>query len=275
MNKRKKCKLIQKLYALFRKAHIPKYLHHYGPKMYTSWWHLFILMMKQQFRKSMQETLNTLNDFGFTHLPDRTTLVKFAKKLSITLWSLLLKFSGSIQKSEIGAIDATGISRTTASDYYQERIDRVNPIKTHLKLSMYVDVQTKKILSARLRAERAHDTKDVKYLTNQSSILSDTTILDKGYDDNNIHAFFREKGAWSIIPVRKNARRGRYRKEMRDYFDYGMYFQRNIVESVISSLKRRYGAYVYSRKIQGQRAEVYPRLILHNLGLLLLLETFT
>jgi len=37
MNKKRKVKLVKKLYALFKKAKIPKYLHHYGPKTYTTW----------------------------------------------------------------------------------------------------------------------------------------------------------------------------------------------------------------------------------------------
>jgi len=275
MNKKRKIKLVKKLYALFKKAKIPKYLHHYGPKTYTTWEHLFIVIAQQKFKSGMQEVLNTLHDFGFTHLPDRTTLVKFLKRIPIELWNLALSISAQIKKSGLGAIDATGISRTVASDYYKERIDRDNPIKDHLKLSLYVDSKNRKILSARLRAKQAHDTKDVRYLVKKSPVVSEINIMDKGYDDNKIHSFFRERGVYSIIPVRKNARRGRYRREMRDSFDYGLYFQRNAVEFIISSIKRRYGDYVRSKKIYGQRAEIYSRLILHNLQSLLLLETFT
>lgn len=275
MNKKRKVKLVKKLYALFRKARIPKYLHHYGPKKYTSWKHLFIIFVQQRFKSGMQEALNILNDFGFTKLPDRTTLVKFVRRIPIWIWNLILKISAQIDKSELGAIDATGISRTTASDYYKERIDRINPIKDHLKLSMYFDVESRKVMAARLRAKQAHDTKDVKYLANHSSLISETNLMDKGFDDNKIHSFFRDKGVYSIIPVRKNARRGCYRKEMKNYFDYGIYFQRNAAEFIISSVKRMYGDYVRSRSIQAQRAEVYPRLILHNIKFLFYLKIFT
>lgn len=275
MNKKRKVKLVKKLYASFQKANIPRYIHHYGPKTYTSWNHLFIIAMQQRFRAGMQETLDILWDFGFTSLPERTTLVKFVKRLPISIWTLILEISRVIKRSNIGAIDATGISRTIASDYYKERIDRLNPIKDHLKLSLYIDVKSRKVLAARLRAKPAHDTKDVRYLVNKGAIISETNIMDKGYDDNSIHTFFREQGAYSIIPVRKGARKGRYRKEMRDYFDYGMYLQRNAVEFVISSIKRKYGSHVRGRNIQSQRAEIYSRLILHNLQSLLLLEIFT
>jgi hypothetical protein len=236
---------------------------------------VFIIIAQQRFKAGVQEALNILDDFGFTGLPDRTTLVKFAKRIPLHIWNLALSTPASVEKSMLGAIDATGISRTIASDYYQERIDRINPINKHLKLSLYVDITKRKILSARLRAKPAHDTKDVRYLVNKSNVLSEVNIMDKGYDDNTIHSFFRNKEVFSIIPVRKNARRGRYRKEMRDFFDYGLYFQRSAVEFIISSIKRRYGDYVRCHKIFGQRAEIYSRLILYNLQSLLLFEIFT
>src|SRR3989344_7551230 len=117
MSKKREVKLVKKLYALFKQARIPKYLHHFGPKKYTTWKHLFILFVQQRFKAGMRETLNILNDFGITALPDRTTLVKFVKRIPIWIWDLMLNISAQIDKSELGAIDATGISRTAASDY--------------------------------------------------------------------------------------------------------------------------------------------------------------
>ncbi|MBI4945771.1 MAG: transposase, partial [Bacteroidetes bacterium] len=110
-------------------------------------------------------------------------------------------------------------------------------------------------------------TRDVKYLIKNSCVLPYTTIMDKGYDDNNIHAFMRDRGICSVIPVRKNCVRGQYRKEMRDYFDYGLYWQRNIAETLISCIKRRYGASVSSRNIRSQRSDLYCRMILYNVFL--------
>ena len=70
---------------------------------------------------------------------------------------------------------------------------------------------------------------------------------------------------FSIIAVKKNCRRGNYRKEMRDCFDYGQYWQRNAAEYDNSSLKRRFGSFVKSTKFQTQHSEVAARIILHNL----------
>jgi len=56
---------------------------------------------------------------------------------------------------------------------------------------------------------------------------------------------------------------------MRDFFDYGQYWQRNIVESINSAIKRKYGSILSCRSIRTQRVETYARLILHNISLAL------
>ena len=128
----------------------------------------------------------------------------------------------------------------------------------------------KRILSFRLRAKARGDTKDVRYLTKNSQVLATTNCLDKGYDSNPIHAHFRDKGVYSIIPIRNNGKRGQYRKEMKNYFDHAQYWQRNCAEYNNSSLKRRFGDYVRSVKFCAQHAEVTARIIIHNLKSFLL-----
>ena len=194
-------------------------------------------------------------------------MIKFAKRLPAELWTELLKISAGLDACDIGAIDSTGLSRSNASSYFVKRIDRDVKTQRHLQLSLYVAVNEQKILSARLRAKPVHDNIEVPYLIKQSSCVAETNIMDKGYDCNKTHALFRDKGKFSIIPVRKGCVRGRYRKEMRDYFDYGQYWQRNMVETVNSVIKRVYSGVCRAKTIVTQRAEVYSRLILYNLSL--------
>jgi len=59
-------------------------------------------------------------------------------------------------------------------------------------------------------------------------------------DKEALHQFFGDQNLWSIIPARKNCRRGRHRKIMRDCFDYCLYWQRNIVESLFSAIKQTF-----------------------------------
>ena len=262
---RKKKSILQKINVLVRK--FPRFLHHFGPKKFTSWQHMKCLLLKEKLQCTYYRLLELLPYFGIIKIPHRTTLIKFSKRLPAELWYKLLRLSANLEACEIGAIDSTGLSRNNASSYFVKHIDRTVKTQRHLQLSLYVAVNERKILSARLRARPVHDNKEVPYLIKKSPCIAETNILDKGYDSNETHRLFRDKGKYSIIPVRKGCVRGKYRKEMRDYFDYGQYWQRNIVETVNSVLKRVYGEVCRTKTVVTQRAEVYSRLILYNLSL--------
>ena len=258
--------LLQKLNSIVRKARVPKYLNksNKGPKIYTARQHVKCLLLRQKLKCRYDELVDDYLPYFIDNIPERSTLIKFAKRVPVYLWNIILAASAE-DECNLAAIDSTGISRTNASHYYLHRIDSDNPVKRHIKLSIMVNVEKRKFLSARIRAYPVHDVKDVPYLVKHSPILPEISIMDKGYDSNKVHAYFRDKGVCSVIPVRKNCIRGRYRKEMRDYFDYGLYWQRNIAETLISCIKRKYGASVNSKSIAAQRADLYCRMILYNI----------
>ena len=54
--------------------------------------------------------------------------------------------------------------------------------------------------------------------------------------------------------------------ELKDCFDYSLYWQRNLVECLFSALKRLFGTSLSSLSAKTQRAELYMRLIAYNLG---------
>ena len=260
----KKQSLLKKINGILRQARVPVYLHKFGPKTYTSLQHAKCWLLKEKIGCSWKDFIEDhVMYYNVKKIPDDSTLKKFVKRLPIWLKNKLVALSANIEYAEYGAIDSTGLSRTNASEHYIKMIDRKNPIKRSMKLSMYV---TKcKILSFRLRAKWCGDTKDVHYLLDNSPIIAETNCMDKGYDSNETHKQFRDRGVFSIIAVKKNCRRGNYRKEMRDCFDYGQYWQRNAAEYDNSSLKRRFGSFVKSTKFQTQHSEVAARIILHNL----------
>lgn len=268
MKKRKT--LLKKLNSIVRKARIPKYINksNKGPKIYTARLHVKCLLLRQKLKCTYEELVDDYLPYYFDDIPERSTLIKFANRFPVYLWSRVLSASAE-DECNVAAIDGTGISRTNASHYYLHRIDSDNPVNRHIKLSIMVNVEKRKFLSARIRAYPVHDTRDVKYLIKNSVLKPGTCILDKGYDSNPLHSFIRDKGIYTIIPAKKNCVRGNYRREMRDYFDYGMYWQRNIVETLISCLKRKFGASVSSKNIRSQRSDLYCRMILYNVFLLM------
>jgi hypothetical protein len=259
----RKKSLLHKIDGLIRQARVPVYLHHFGPKTYTSWQHCKAWLLKEAHRCSWQDFIDDYASVYFNEVPDRSTLIKFVKRLPMWLKNRVAALSAGLKPAKFGAIDSTGLSRTNASEHFVKRIDREKPIARPLKLSMYTS--KRRILAFRLRARWRGDTKDVKYLTRNSPVLAETNCMDKGYDANYIHEHFRNQGVLSIIPAKKNCRRGTYRKEMRDYLDYGQYWQRNSAEYNNSSLKRRFGDFIRSVNFRSQHAEVTARIVLHNL----------
>jgi len=259
----KKDNLIKKVDGLINQARVPAYLHHFGPKKYTSIQHCKCWLLKEAHHCSWQDFMDDYISIYVEEIPERSTLIKFVQRLPMWLKNLLTKLSAGLEPAEYGAIDSTGLSRTNASRHYIKRIDRDNPVKRPLKLSMYST--KRRILSFRLRAKWCGDAKDVKYLTKNSPVLAETNCLDKGYDSEQVHEHFRKQGVYSIIPAKKNCRKGKYRKQMRDHIDYTQYWQRNCAEYNNSSLKRRFGDYIRSITFKGQHAEITARIILHNI----------
>jgi transposase len=95
--------------------------------------------------------------------------------------------------------------------------------------------------------------------------LPDGVLMDKGFDSEPLHNYLRDQGVWSVAPTRKGCKRGRYRKQLRDCFDWYLYWQRNIVESLFSAIKRLFGVHLHARSWRAQRAEIYSRLISYNI----------
>ena len=268
MNEKREASLLKKLNAFKRRINLPKWLHYFGPKKYISWELIQLLILKERYYLSYRRVAEKV-DLFMKKMPHFTTLQKFSKRISAKLINMVLFFSALLRKVEIASIDSTGISRQYASEHYKKRIDRLKPVKEALKISVLSDCKTNQILSLRVRArEHSHDTKDVKYLIEKAKVIPELLTMDKGYDAESIHKLCREQGIYSIIPVRKGCRRGKYRKQMRDCFDKGLYNHRNNAESTFSALKNKYGESVSAKLFVTQRVQIYCKAINHNLDMI-------
>ena len=260
---RKKKTLVNKVKHLLKKANMPRYLHHFGPKTYELYQHIFALFVRSYGQLSYRQTTFLLRSLGFV-VATKSTLQRYAAKLRLPFWQTILKASlGRV--SNIGAIDGTGLERSRASPYYIRRIDGYK-VKQGFHLSIFCSMNNK-ILSLRLRSKPSSDIRDVRYLWKRAAKQPKTVIMDKGYDAEWLHEFFHEQNVYSVIPVRKGARHGRFRKKLRDDFPQALYNRRNKIESVIFALKQKFGASVNSKLISPARAEMYCRAVLHNIFL--------
>jgi len=261
MKKRKT--IVNKVKHLLRKAGLPKYLHNKGPKRFCFWELCLGLLIKEVFRLSYRRTALFLSEFYAIEL-HWTTLQKCRKRVPLSVWQLLLRLTADDSVS-VAAIDGTGLQRSNPSAHYLKRIDHDSKVTIPIMITSMVDVMRRKFISVKHHIGRCGEVADVHYLVNQFQNEIDLILMDKGYDSENLHRYLRELGIYSIAPVKKNWAKGQIRKQLKDCFDYSLYWQRNIIESLFSALKRLFGTLLHSRSARTQRAELYMRLIAYNL----------
>lgn len=255
----KETKLIQKLKRLLRRLGCPRWLHHFGPKTYEFLEHLHALIIKAYCRLSYRRVREHCDLLGI-RCPSKSALQYTAAKLDTAFWQKILSITCG--NSHLVAIDSTGLSRTNPSYHYLKRIDGNFPC-IPIKLSTAFDTRKKKFCAAKIRVLPAHDIKDAKFLLKNSNPR--IAVADKGYSAEYLFKFAHEHNMVLMVPAKKNAKRGRYRKKMARQYRLRTYHRRSLVESSNSSIKRKFGASVSSKTVRTIRTEVYLRLVCHNL----------
>lgn len=278
-------KLADFCYELFGEAGLMLHKSKFSNKLYTQYQHLFLLVYKQFRKFTYKELLEDLSDnltlrtyLGLNKLPEYTTLIKFAQKLPNAIFDkLMMAFGKFIKQPQKVAIDGTGISLDNASPHYCKRIGKKYHQRPFLKLSVIIEIELYIILQFKVRKKARHDLIDaypmVRKLAKQYK--PEAFYGDRGYDSERLFKLvFEELGAYPLIlqkrlDVPKHRRKGRYRKETIDQFDYGEYLQRNKVETAFSILKRKFGFSIRSKHTKNQKVEAMCRLVAYNIDRLL------
>ena len=246
---------------------------------------LFLLVYKQFRKFTYKELLEDLSDnltlrayLGLNTLPNYTTLIKFAKRLPQKIFEKLIaafkKYVGQPQKV---AIDGTGISLDNASPHYCKRIGKPYQKRPFLKLSVIVEIKDYLILQFKIRKKARHDLMDAYPLVKNlaKNYCPEIFYGDRGYDSEKLFKLiFEELGAYPLIfqkrqDVPKYKRKGMYRKQTFEVFDYGEYLQRNKVETAFSILKRKFGFSIRSKNVKNQKVEAMCRIMAYNIDRLL------
>jgi transposase len=257
-----KRRLLNKIRGHLRAAGVPRYIQRQGRKWYTTAELVLGLAVREAYRLSYRRAAAFLDEYYDLKL-HWTTLQKAAARLPAWFWHRVLQATAPVF-SPVAAVDGTGYARRCPSEHYLKRIDGKRP-RVPVKLSILIDVETRKVLSARVRVKPAHDVRDVHGLIRRVPDPPQVMLADKGYDSEPLHEWLDQRGIRAIIPTRKGCRHGRHRKRLRDRFPEEEYPERNIVESVFKRLKALYGGHVRGRTARTVRAELFTRLILNNI----------
>lgn len=261
----KKDSLKNKAFRLWKAAGLPDFFNKYGPKRVPAWKFYLCHLEYIQHAPSWRRASSFMDEY-YEECSHWTTWQKAIAKWPSYVWDALAEVSVDVEECETAAIDGTTLARSSPSQHYLHRIDSDGKVKRPIQQVIMVDVEHRKFLAWRARAKPRGEKCDVPYLIKKSPLQPELTLMDKGFDSEKLHKFLREKGIYSIAPVRKNCKRGTYRKQMRDCFDHALYWQRNIIESLISATKRLFGAHIRARTWRAQRAEIYNRFISYNIG---------
>ena len=210
-------------------------------------------------------------------LPHFTTLQKFSLRSNVVaiVQQLIARIGQAAARQEpapvAAAMDATGLSGSTASEYFRSR--RGNQCQQWVKVSVVVLCTSLLPVGIVLSLGPSNDRTQAEALLTQAQAVSRpaTHYADGGYDAEWIHARCREHwGVESIIrPLNHRAdgtRGGRWRSGMSpEHLRQRRYGRRWAVESFFSGLKRTMGSTLNARRPEQMLAEASFRVLAYAL----------
>jgi len=127
---------------------------------------------------------------------------------------------------------------------------------------LMVDTKVNAILNLHVTTTRKHDSQIAPSLINRNPENIEILLGDKGCEDRKIRRLARE---YEIRPLIKHREFTPVHKAWNVRLDTDLYRQRSQSETVNSTLKRKYGAFVRSRHWWKQFRELALRCLVHNI----------
>jgi hypothetical protein len=219
--------------------------------------------------QSLREVLGFENK-----LPHFTTLQKFNERSQVPQIAQAMVASlgeagagAAGKRRQAAAMDSTGLSGSTASEYFRTR--KGGPCRQWIKLSVVVWCSTLLPMAISVDAGPSNDRRQAATLLQQAQGVGRPSKLyaDAGYDAEWIHQQCR--GSWKVESIIKalmqcadGTRRGQWRSQMSpEHLKQRGYGKRWAVESFFSALKRKVGSTLSSRKEPTQLAEAATKLL--------------
>jgi hypothetical protein len=256
-----------------------------GSKLFDNYQRVALIVLFIQSGKSLRDFTGNLNGslnswkhwLQLKKLPSKSTLHLWLKTFNLKFIRELLHQAISGIKSEIVAVDGSGIDTYHKSSYYQKRLKDFGFRKLNNpwhKLDIIVDVKSKEkwILDFSFLIKQKHDSKVAWRLFNRFKLKNLIVLADKGYYWLDLFDFLRRKNNSLVVPPKEYGKSRRTKKRLtRLNFhqtyenNKELYALRNNVESVFSSLKRVQGLKIRSRKSFMKKREMGWNILWYNL----------
>lgn len=255
----------EKAIHLARRA-VSRYSSKFSKHRYTLPQHVVLLCLKVRKNTTYRGLLDELVEMprirrvlGLAELPTPSTLCKAFNRLDMAVWRVLLTLSATLlPTSGIVGVDASGFDRSHASKHYTKRAELTIQ---QLKVTLLVDTKVNAILDLHVTT-RKHDSQIAPSLIKRHSEGIEILLGDKGYDDQKIRRLARQYEVHPLIQHREFTSR---HKAWNAHLDANLYGQRSQSETVNSTLKRKYGAFIRSRRWWKQFRELTIACLTHNI----------
>ena len=274
------------------------YWHKHAPKKFTVPQLFACLVLKEFLKADYRKVWTLLNEcpelrsaIDLDRVPHFTTLQQAAARLLegrrvqrlLDQTIALGKQIGLLpSKSQLAAVDGTGLESTTASRYFVRRCQKTDKKRVCTtyryfpKIGVVTDCRSHLVLAVVHDRGPSPDVRHFRRALDQAhQRLNLTTLLaDAGYDSEASHVYAREQcGVRSLIPAKigratDKPPKGHYRRIMKSRIHNTRYKQRVQVETTISMLKRLLGSAIRSRKNSMQRREASLKAITLNIMIL-------
>jgi len=191
------------------------------------------------------------------------------KRVPLRLWNALLAATIRFKRTVVAAFDGTFYARSNPSFHYLKRMKRKPPLKRAVQVNALLDTRRKAWLAVKPRLKRVHETRDAIRVVKRSPTRIRVFTADKACDCEETHrSLERECGVKPHVPVRKNVRRGLYRRKHAAFFRTRTYHRRELIESSFSRIKRTQGQAVKNRLASTIHREIVLKFTNDNLALL-------
>lgn len=274
---------------------LAEFAHKNSPRKFSQHQLFACLVLKNFLKADYRGVVEYLNDcpdlcdaIELKWVPHYTTLQKAAKRLLLSQCaSLLLNATiklhlGRRKTVTNSAVDSTGLSATSASAYFVKRRSMKGKAAknmfyhTYPKLSLVTEMNTHFVIAYKAGKGPRPDVDEFKQLMDQASQRAKPKriIADAGYDSESNHRYAREELKIKTVIPPKHGRpserpaKGRYRRMMQTRFDSTIYSQRAQIETVMSMLKRRQGAFCKGRTHWSRCRELTLLVLTHNVMIL-------
>jgi transposase len=179
------------------------------------------------------------------------------------------------------AVDSTGFSTHQSSAWYDLRIERHGSRRDCIKLHISVDVHTGVVHSFTTTRWNRHDSREFSRLIKRLPDV-DKVLGDKAYCSRANCQLVADKHGTPYLSFRENAA-SRPRRSLAWVISFRawkrdpdgwlvIYHLRSIVESVFSSMKRRWGSFLQSRKRWMQKRELALKVFAYNVKQVLMVR---